>query len=196
VVDEIKKMATPVTGKEQIAQVAGDVPWGLWLEQVTVEGIKQLEEAGGDFLLFEPAHAPAALLQTNVVGKVLKVDLAQQDRVLSAVEELAVDAVLIDIAKEGQGPTVSHLMYCQWLTSVLSKPILIAVQPDIADGDLQALWEGGADGVVVELKEEQSRSRLLALQQTIKALPARSKRQRRQGAALLPRLGRGAPTSA
>ena len=174
---------------EQIARVAGDAPWGVWLDKVTMEGVKQLEEAGGDFVIFEPDHAPAALLQANEIGKVLKVDLAEQDRTLRAVEELAVDAVLIDIAEEDKGPTVSHIMYCRWISGVMSKPLLVAVQPDIAEGDLQALWEGGANGVVVDLKEEQARSRLPDLQQAIKALPARSKRERKQGAALLPRLG-------
>lgn len=178
----------------QIARVAGDVPWGLWLEQVTVEGIKQLEEAGGDFLIFEPANAPAALLQENKVGKVLKVDPVQQDSLLSAVGELAVDAVLIDVAKEGQGPTVSHLMYCQWIASVISKPLLMAVPSDLAEGDLQALWEAGANGVVVKVEEE-PKKRLLDLQQMIKTLPSRTKKQRRQGVALLPRLERGAPAS-
>ncbi len=40
----------------QVANNIGDIPWGLWLSALTEEdeeGIKQLKEAGGDFLVLE-----------------------------------------------------------------------------------------------------------------------------------------------
>ncbi len=176
----------------RLAQAAGNLPWGLWTEQATAEGIEQLEKAGGDFLVFEPDTTSAALLREDKVGKVLKMSLSQEDGLLRAVDDLAVDVVLIDISKEDPAPTVSHLLRCQRVASLISKPLLIALKPEVTKDDLQALWEGGVDGVVIELSENDSGARLASLKEAIRALPARTRRARRQGIPLVPRLGQGA----
>ena len=89
-----------------------------------------------------------------------------------AIERLPVDAVLIDVTAEGGKLTVSHLMCCQWLTDLTHKPLLVAIGEELADSELQALWETGATGVIAEIGVEQPREKLLKLRQAIKALPA------------------------
>ena len=60
---------------------------------------------------------------------------------------------------------------------------------DLSDSDILALWEAGANGVVLWIKPEQLKERLPGLHQVIKALPTTVKRRPEQQEALLPPLG-------
>jgi hypothetical protein len=160
----------------QVANSIGDIPCGLWPEAMTEEGMKQLKEAGGDFLIFEASTAPAILLQEAELGKVLKVDLPQDEGLIAAIDQLPIEVVLLEIKGEGGVLTISDLMHCQWLADLVDKPILVATQQELTDKEIRSLWEAGVDGVVVEMKEKQLQERLTRLSQAIKALPPRRKR--------------------
>jgi hypothetical protein len=175
----------------QVANSVGDIPCGLWPEAMTEEGMKQLREAGGDFLIFEASKAAAILLQEEELGKVLKVDLPQDEGLMSTINQLPIEVVLLEVKKEGEVLTVSDLMYCQWLAGLVDKPLLVATQQELIEKEIRSLWEAGVDGVVVEIKEKQLQERLTKLSQAIKALPPRRKR-RGERRATLTRLEPGA----
>ena len=168
----------------QVVNSVGDIPCGLWPEAMTDEGMKQLREAGGDFLIFEASTAPAILLQEEELGKVLKVDLPQDESLMSALNQLPIEVVLLEVKREGEVLTISDLMYCQWLAGLLDKPLLVATQQEMTDKEIRSLWEAGVDGVVVEIKEEQAPERLIRLSQAIRALPPRRKRRGERGVTL------------
>jgi len=174
----------------QVANSVGDIPCGLWLRAMTEEGMKQLREAGGDFLIFEASTAPAILLQEEELGKVLKVDLPQDEGLISVINQLPIEVMLLEVKKEGEVLTISDLMYCQWLAGLVDKPLLVATQQELTDKEIRSLWEAGVSGVVVEVKEEQAQERLTRLSQAIKALPPRGKGQG-QRRVVLPRLEQG-----
>jgi hypothetical protein len=191
---EVDSMLARVQGLErksqvlqQIVNAAGNTPWGIWAETVTPESIRQLVEAGGDFLIFEPATTPALLLQENELGKVLKIDPTWDNNLIGAVERLPVDVVLIDLTSEGGKLTVSHLMRCQRLTGLTNKPLLVAVREELSDSELQALRETGATGVIAEIAQRQPSEKLLKLRQAIKALPANTRGRREGKLPILPR---------
>ncbi len=175
----------------QVANSVGDIPCGLWPETMTEEGMKQLREAGGDFLIFEASKAAAILLQEEELGKVLKVDLPQDEGLMSALNQLPIEVVLLEVKREGEVLTISDLIYCQWLAGLVDKPLLVATQQEMTDKEIRSLWEAGVDGVVVEIKEKQLQERLTRLSQAIKALPPRRKR-RGERRAMLTRLEPGA----
>ena len=161
----------------QVANSVGDIPCGLWPEAMTEEGMKHLREAGGDFLIFEASTAPAILLQEEELGKLLKVDLPQDEGLISVINQLPIEVVLLEVKREGEVLTISDLMYCQWLAGLVDKPLLVATQQELTDKEIRSLWEAGVSGVVVEIKEEQAPERLIRLSQAIKALPPRRKRR-------------------
>jgi hypothetical protein len=161
----------------QVASSVGDVPCGLWPEAITEEGTKQLKEAGGDFLIFESSTAPAILLQEKELGKVLKVDLPQDEGLIDVINQLPIEVVLLEIQGAGEVLTLADLIYCQWLADLVDKPLLVATQQELTDKEIRSLWEAGVDGVVVEIKEKQYQERLTRLSQAIKALPPRRKRR-------------------
>lgn len=172
---------------QQLAKSAGSIPWGIWLKAMTEEKVKKLTEIGSDFLIFEASTAPAIILWQEEVGKVLKMDLPQDNGLLMTIDRLPIDVVLLEIKKEGEVLTISDLMHCQWLAGLIDKPLLVATAQELTDKETRALWEVGVNGIVMEVGEEQLQERLKRLCQAIEALPTTPKR-RREGRAVLPRL--------
>ena len=169
---------------QQMANSVGDIAWGVWLGLTTEEGIKQFQEAGGDFLIFQASTTPTALLQEEDLGKVMKLDLPQDDGLIRTIDQLPIEAVLLDIRKERGRLNISDLMYCQWLASLLHKPLLVAIQQEITAKEIRALWEVGVNGIVVEVDEEKPQERLTELRRAIEALPPATKRHRKGGVVL------------
>jgi len=173
---------------QQLAKNAESIPWGIWLKAMTEEKVKQLTEIGSDFLVFEASTAPAIILLQEEMGKVLKMDLPQDNGLLMTIDRLPIDAVLLEIKKEGEVLTISDLMHCQWLAGLIDKPLLVATAQELTDKETQALWEAGVNGIVVEVGEEQLQERLERLCQAIDALPTTPKRRSEGGKVVLPRL--------
>src|SRR4030042_4612433 len=71
------------------------VPWGVAMDAVTLEDIEQLIGMGCAFVIFGPAQTPAAVLNEDKIGKVLKIDPTLTDSMLRALSRLSVDAVVL-----------------------------------------------------------------------------------------------------
>lgn len=159
---------------QNMAGSIGDIPWGVWPEAMSGEGIKELGDMKGDFLTFAASKAPAALLGEEI-GKVIKMSPPLDDGLIRTIEQLPIDAVLLDLRGEGKSITVAHLLDCQRLAGSMRKPIMIAIEQGLDDKEIQALWEAGVNGVVVEV-EEKSQSELVKLRQAIESLPQTQKK--------------------
>ncbi len=175
---------------KQVTAAIEDIPWGVWLDVMSEGCLEQLRKAGADFIIFEAATAPAALVQDKDTGKVLKVDLPEDEGLIGTINQLAIEAVLVNVKEGGEVLTISDLMHCQWLADVVDKPLLVATQRELTDKEIECLWEVGVRGLVVEVKEKQLGKSLTRLSQAIKALPAKPRRHGEE-MAVLPRLGYG-----
>lgn len=164
----------------RLAAAAGAVPWGLWLDQAG-----GLPESGIDFVVFD-ASAPAALLQREGLGRILRLSGVVPDLLLAGLGDLAFDAIYADIAGQSGYPTVQHVIYMRWLAKATGLPLL-ADAPAESEG-VRALWEAGVSGLLLPV--ESGKGRLDALREIIKALPAHTASPRRRGAPLLPPQGR------
>jgi hypothetical protein len=172
---------------EQVGKDSGSTPWGLWLDEVAEGCQKQLLQAGADFLVFEASSAPATLLLEEDLGKVLKVDLPDDESTIGAADQLSIDAVLLKLTEEGGSLTVSELMQCRWLADVVDGPLMVAVRLGLSDEEVRSLWEAGVRGLVVEVGREDSLDRLAELSQATKSLTSAPRRPG-QKRAVLPRL--------
>jgi hypothetical protein len=172
---------------KSIAQVVGGAPWGVWLKSVDKEGIKQLTEAKCDFLIFEAPTTSPALLQEKEMGKVIKMDPSLDDSLVKAIDQLPIDALLIEEEK-GTLLNIYHLMHYQRIRSLISKPLLVTTRFKLADSDIQALRDIGVKGVIVEGEGEWLKQEIARLHQVIGALPPAPKGGRERREALLPRL--------
>ncbi len=169
---------------QEISGVLGETPWGAWLGAGQSPDLRQMIEAGGDFIALESPLAAAELLQEEM-GSILKVELSGDRFLLSAMGDLPVDAVLMDLG-QGQGPlTVADAMRCQWLAGLLDKPLLIASSRELSDKEIRLIWDIGVSGIVIEVADDQAREVLSREFQLIKDLPPRI-RKRGEDHVLLP----------
>lgn len=166
-----------------LAKALPDIPWGGWLKEVSRQGIKQLGEAGADFIVFPQASASLAVLEEEKLGKIVEVEAALDAGLLKAVDDLPIDAVII--ADDKTSLSWQDLMLFRRCANILTKPLLVVVSPDIAASELQALCEAGVGGVVA------GAGKLAGLRQAIDKLPSPKAGKRRRAEPLVPRIGGG-----
>ncbi len=176
----IPKLSSGAKTLREMSQAVPDIPWGGWLRNIDKGRIKQMAKAGCDFVVFPAANTPLALLQNDEIGKILEVE-----------PSMPIDAVLI-AGEQGEGYflTWHHLMLFQRFADLLTKPLLASIPPNVTANELQALWEAGVDGVVIEVGAGQPAERLKELRQTIDKLVFPLQRKRGKAEALLPHIGR------
>ena len=150
-----------------------------------------MTKAGCDFVVFPATNTPLAILQNNEVGMILEVEASLGEGLLRAANEMPVDAVLIAAEqRENYFLTWQHLMLFQRFADLLTKPLLVSIPSNVTVGELQALWEAGVNGVIVEVTAGQPQGRLKELRQIIEKLTFPSPRRREKVEPLLPRIGR------
>lgn len=182
---------------QKTAESLPDVPWGAWLEDISAKKIEALVEASCDFVVFPVASRISAIPKDDKVGKIIQVESSLGEGLLRAVNDLPVDAVLTTADYEDNDSiTWQHLMLFQRLANLLTKPLLVSVPLSVTAAELQALWETGVDGVVVEAGAGQPEGRLKELRQSINGLTFRATRKRGKIEAVLPRISTGAGTEA
>ena len=185
----ISKLSSGAKTLKEVYQVVSDIPWGGWLRDIGRGEINQVVKAGCDFVVFPEASALLAVLQNDEVGKILQVEVSLSEGLLRAVDELPVDGVLIAGEQESDYfLTWHHLMIFQRFADLLTKPLLVGVPSNVTANELQALWEAGVDGVVVEVEVDQPAGRLNELRQVINELTF-PLRKRVKAEVLLPYIG-------
>ena len=176
---------------QEVSQAISNIPWGVWLRDSGQPEIKQIMKAGCDFVVFPAAKTSLAILQNEAVGRILEVEASLSDGLLRAIDALPVDAVLIaDELREDYFLTWHHLVLFQRFANLLTKPLLVSIPSNVTANELQALWEAGVDGVIVEVEA----GRVSKLRQAIDKLTFPSQRKRGKAEALLPRIG-GEPST-
>jgi hypothetical protein len=184
---QIPRLSSGGKTLQKISQAMSDIPWGGWLKDIGREGIGQMVEAGCDFVVFPAASSSLAILQNDGLGKILEVEPGLDPSLLKAIDDLPVDAVLITSEKEkGYFLTWHHLMLFRRCADLLTKPLLVSAPSDLAASELQALWEAGVVGVVVETGIGQPKGRLAELRQIIDKLTFPSPGKRKKVEPLLP----------
>ena len=184
----ISKLSSGVKTLKEMAQAVSGIPWGGWLRNIGRREMEQMVKAGCDFAVFPAATTSLTIIQNEEVGKILEVEASLSEGLLKAVDELPVDAVFIGGEKKG-GLTWHHLMLFQRFADLLTKPLLASIPAKVTANELQALWEAGVDGVIVEVGVGHPVGRVSELRQMIDKLAFPSQRKRGKAEALLPYVG-------
>ena len=193
----ISKSGPDAKTLKKISRAISEIPWGGWLGDGTQGEIRQMTKYGCDFVVFPAASTSLAIPQDDKVGKILQVEASLSEGLLRAVNQLPVDAVLVAAEQEGKyAPTWYQLMLFQRFASLLTKPLLVSIPPNVTGNELQLLWEAGVDGVVVEAELEQPAGELKGLRQVIDELTFPTPRKQEKAEALLPLVDRETGTVA
>jgi hypothetical protein len=134
---------------ESISGMPDNLPWGVWLKSARQKDLKQLKDAGCDFICFPAESTPLEIIEEEGISKILEVNTAISDSVLRSIVELPVDAVLVSV---GQGKTTPltwyDLMILRRFGGIPKKPLLAHIPAKVSTGELEALWEAGVMAVV------------------------------------------------
>jgi len=164
-----------------------EIPWGISLEMVNKADIEQLIELGCDFVIFNPAKTPAAVMIEERIGKVLRIDTSLPENLAKAISRLQVDAVLLNpTGGEETAFTVHQLMVLERLAGSTGKYVLMTMPPGLSTSDIEILWGLGARGVVVDMTVEQPEQRLSQVKEAIQQLPTTRKKSKEKFRATLP----------
>ena len=185
-------LSAGVKALREITKAVSDIPCGVRLLAVP-EDIKPLGKAGGDFAVFPSESAVMGLLEGDAPGKIVEVEAAINEGLLRAVNQLPLDAVLVNCEKEGDALTWHHLMLFRRFADLLAIPLLVSIPVTVTTAQLQAIWDAGVSGVVVTVTGEQSQDRIQELRKMIDNLAFPASRVRYREEVRLPRITQ--PTS-
>lgn len=147
--DSLKEAdAILVKGTEFTTPVPGNAS-GIRLAEGSTEGFEAYEKAGADFIVY-PAEMPFQTVHKKT-GKILEIESGIADSQLRSLSGLPIDAVLATHKYTKGLLTWQDLMVLQRLASAISKPLLVTIPEKMETAALQAMWDAGIDGIVVDI---------------------------------------------
>jgi len=183
----ISKIKSAVEVLKKLVQAMPDIPWGVQMPEGHTD-IKAITQAGCDFIVFPAASTPLTIFDNDQVGKIIEIESSITESLLRATNRLPIDGVLFTREDENDFLTWQNLMLFQRSADLLTKPMLVTVPGKLTNGELQALWEAGADGVVIEITTGQSRDTLKELRKVINEMTFPLPRRRERPSPLLPHI--------
>ncbi len=168
---------------EAALKAAGDLPCGVWPEEMDGQAVARLAEKGVDYLVFEAESTPAAALLEERAGYVLALEGEHDDTYLRTLDALSVDAVFLHGWK---GPlTVQRQLELRRIAGLTRKPLMLPVSPTAESAELECLRDAGVALLVLDGSEKGAMAALPSLRERVKALPA-ARRRREHADVILP----------
>jgi hypothetical protein len=151
---------------DKACQAKDSAPAGGWLQAFDDATLTKLTDTACDFVVF-PSDSPLISLKKDNMGRVLQIDTSLTDGLLRATNDLPVDAVLAASPEKECPLTFNHIMHIQRLVYLINKPILVEIPIDLTGVELQALWDTGISGVVMEVTDKKSADKFAELRETV-----------------------------
>ncbi len=173
---------------ESTIKALGQVPWGLVLQGGEPETVAGLREMGCDFLVVTLDSLASPVLRQEEMSLVLQLGVDLPDALAQATGELPIDAVLV--------PDSASLSLKQWLLlrrlcQFSGQPLFLPAPQPATKEDLEALWEAGVRGILVDMDKEGAQEYLREMAKTLETVEAAPKKPRERRTALLPAVSGG-----
>ncbi len=170
-----------------VAAALGEHLWGVQVKGLGPQQVEELAESGCDFVVFDAAGAPAAILSAEDLGKVITIGPDLSEELARAVHDLPIDAILYTPQGEFRPRTVQDLIDLQAVRGLVEKLFVMASPLPLGKEELEALRGSNVAGLVVDASSPEAVS---ATSEAIRALPKRKARPGRADA-LVPRVAAG-----
>jgi len=159
--------------------------WGLTLKQGDIAEVEQAVKARTDFVVLPGA---GAIVPADIkIGKILQLESTLTDVMLRAANELPVNGFYLKRESPGN-LTWLDLLLLHRFGGLLNKPVLVNITPDMTAAALQAVWDAGISGVVLEVSGEAAVENLNRVREIIKGLEFPSKKMKDRMSPVLPRV--------
>ena len=134
-----------------LAEAVGSVPWGVCDSTLSGEDVQACVEGGADLLAFGLDSAAAVVVGEDDIARVLIVSPDLSDRRLRAVSALPVDCFTLDMTAVSGPWILEDLVTVGSLSRRTDKYVLVQVSVIPSSGDLAALRDMGASGLILDL---------------------------------------------
>lgn len=171
-------------GIKELSAQLGDLPWGVWTQGLTKDKQEMLKNSGCDYVVFSAEGTALEALEEGEMARVLEVPLDTDEKLLVAIEDMPVDAVVFKASSKPRS-SLGWLMDVAAVRKLIDLPALVLASGPLAPAALAVLRDVGINGVVVEAGES-SLGILKELSHAMGGLPQRKKRSERI-APMLPR---------
>jgi hypothetical protein len=175
--------ALDVSNISELISASNGVPVGVFLGAQEADRMREVVDAGCDFVVLD-RQVPAGTLEQDDVGKLLAVDSSFDYTLVRGINSLDVEAVLVDAVVQSS-LTVEGVLLFRRFSSLLSKPVVARLAAPVSAGDVVALWKAGVDALVVPPGQDESV--YAGLREAVDELPRGAREKRRRWDVVLPR---------
>ena len=166
---------------DKVTDVLADRLWGARVSGIDHDQVRQLEEKGCDFIVFEAENTAAAVLNDDTLGKFIAVGPDLAEDLARAIQELPIDGALLAPSEDLVPLTVDKLLNIELVRALIDGPFIVLAPPDLAPADLEAFRNAGITGLVIELSSPDAVGRT---KEAIADLPRRKSGPRSRGTAI------------
>ncbi len=158
---------------------------GVAVERPDRERVEASKGNGSDFIVFGLEGTPVDLLEDGDVARLLRVSSDLEESQIRGLEDLPVDAFLLQ-RPSLEGPlSLSHLLAISNIRSAVSRYLLLEWNEALTSRELEHLRDLGVDGLVVNM--EQAETPVIAtLRERIDQLPPRKPKGEQRSVVMLP----------
>ena len=158
---------------------------GVAVDRPDRERVDASKGNGSDFIVFGIEGTPVELLEEGDMAHVLRISSDLEESQIRGLEDLPVDAILLQ-KPSLEGPlSLSHLLAISNIRSAVSRYLLLEWSEALTSRELEHLRDLGVDGLVVDM--EQAEVQVIAtLRERIDQLPPRKPKGEQRSVAMLP----------
>ena len=171
---------------EKLCRSKNGAPTGGWLKTSASGTLKKALNITCDFIIF-PSDTELNVIPKEKVGRILVVEASWSEGLLRTINDLPVEAVLLAGSEAEATLTLNRLMLFQRLIYMVNKPVLVSTPANLTDTELQALWDMGISGIVIQVSDDESAKGLSELHKYIERLAPPAFRKKNRASAILPR---------
>ena len=157
---------------KNLKTLSSDLPWGIWIDRFDSESLEVLAHGEGDFFVFSDVTAPAEILASDNLGKIIATAVDFPEEMAHALNEIPIDAVILTGLEDTSPLPVGELLRIRSFRDIVDKPILILRSVTLTKQELAMLRDIGIQGIIIDCKLMDPQD-AIALRDQIDKLPAR-----------------------
>lgn len=180
---DVVLLSAAASGEPATSGPEGAAIWGASLSSCTREQLDALKEAGCDLIVVESDSTPGLVLRDDGMAKGYVLPRELSDHRIRAVDDLAVDVLLVRPRNESWPISVGGALDIQETVSAFSKHVFLQLDNLPPPSELELLRDMPISAIVVDLKKVEP-GELAELKKAISTLEPR--KQRHEHSALLP----------
>ena len=132
--------------------LSNDVPWGIWINKFESESLEVLANEAVDYLVFSDITAPATILASDNLGRIIATPPDFPEELAHALNEIPIDAIILTGIEDTSPLSVRDLLRIRSFRDIVDKPILILRSVTLTKQELEILRDIGIQGIIVDCK--------------------------------------------